>query len=441
MIKLFCIHIVMISMISSFANAGSEEAQLQQAVMDRGMEEAKAKELEEKALFKREQDERRLRHVQKEITEHKYQIEAFKQRQEKALQELENLNAEQTDLDIRLNALKEEKQKYDQESSQVISTLNMDLQTFTVKQSTLAKEIEALAQKRKVTEREINNKAVEIQTLKASASRMEAVRAELESKVAELETDEMKTRTDWMQTKIQIAETYKQKDLALQKFNETKSKRDQAMKDLQLAQSELAKATKQRNEILKKTDMDVARFEKEIQAAQKSRIFAESEQIRLDAELAKIREYGIRMKETRDQALLQSDQSDAMVWKSNLNLETARSELSQAVSDYDKKGFSLAKDQARAQGLEEAAAAAEVMKSAKSLGARQVSSYSSGPLWKTNLQCEAFAQPDRASSKKGFLKPGQKFPNVLLNGGWAKIQNAAGAVIYVEEKCGQYDNE
>lgn len=440
MTKMVLLYIASFLSFLSLAYAGSEEAQLQQAIQDRGYEEAKAKEMEEKALLKREQEERRLRQVQREITEQKYQIELFKQKQEKALQELESLNAEQTDLDIKLSEFKKEKEKYQQESAQTLSTLDSQLSEFTQKQKSLDKEVEELMQKRKRIEREITNKAVEIQTLKASASRMDTMRAELESKTAELETDEMRTRTEWMQTKVQAAESYKQRDLAQQRLAESKKKRDQAVKDLQIAQAELAKASKLRNEALKKTEIEVAKYEKEIQNAQKSRIFAESEQIRLDAELAKIREYGIRMKETRDQALMQADQSDALVWKSNLNLETARSELSQAVSGYDKKGFDLAKDQSRAKGMQEAAQAAEIVKSVQNAN-RQVSSVNQGPLWQTKIQCEAFEKPDRAAPKKGFLKQGQKFPYVELNAGWAKIQNSSGAVIYVEERCGQYADE
>lgn len=443
----------------------SGEAQLHQLIKESGAEETKAKELEERVTAEKDRYERRVRQVQKEIANQRYQIEGFKMRQDKAQQELESLSVNIGDLDSKLSALSDEKHDFDASTSQTLTLLESQRREAAEKQKALDSEIAELSKARKRAERSIVNKSIEVQTMKADLARLEATRAEIESKTAETEADEMRVRTEWMQTKIQTAEQMKQRDEAYARLAETKKRHDVAAIDLKNAQADLAKAQKERNDAMKRAEGEVAKYEKEIQGAHKARIAAESEQIRLDAEVAKIREYVARMKESHDQAIEQADQSEGLVWKSTLNLETARSELSRAVSGKDKSNFELQKMQNRERGIAAAADAATMVEAAqlerpkRTVAASSPTPSEAAPVqpgkpgyvgqpdppsmtkaWVTKSSCNAYEKPDKKLKPIGFFNEGQKFMGRVLKTGWVKIQSASGSAVYVEGNCGTYEN-
>jgi len=301
--------------------------------------------------------------------------------------------------------------------------------------------------------------------MKADVARLEATRAEIESKTAEMEADEMRVRTEWMQSKIAAAEQLKMRDEANTRLNEAKKRRDVAALDLKNAQADLAKAQAERSVVAKKAETEVAKYEKEIQNAHRARIAAESEQIRLDAEVAKIREYVARVKESHDAAQEQADQSDGLVWKSTLNLETARSELSRAVSNKDKSNYDLQKMANRERGIAAAADAATIVEAAQltkpaAPGRKVAASAPVAPMpteskpgyvgqpdppsmtkaWVTSASCNAYEKPDKGLKPIGFFNEGQKFMGRVLKSGWVKIQSASGSAVYVEGNCGRYEN-
>lgn len=459
-----CLIILLIAVKSVTASAQAGEALLLQTIKDAGSEESKAKQLEERASLERERSERRMKQVESEISNQRYMIQSYKARQDQAKREYDMLSITTVDLEKRLEDIKAEKKDFEKNSSEQIAALEAQRSEAQAQQKRLDADILELSKARKKAERQIMNLSMEVQSMKAGVDRLQAARAELESKTAETEADEMRIRTDWMQSKVQTQEHIKQRDESLARLAEAKKRRDIAVNDLKSAQAELAKAQKDRDVSMKTAETEVARMEKEIQSAHRSRIASESEQIRLDAEVAKIREYVARMKESHDQALEQADASEGLVWKSNLNLETARTELAHSVSMRDKENFIKTKEDARARGMAAAAEAAELMEAAKvpariekpsipearseeTPKKRETASLVGQPdppsmtkPWITNSKCDAYERPSKATKPVGFLNAGQRVTGRQLKSGWVKLQNPDGAIVYVDGKCGQYEN-
>lgn len=439
-------------------SSSSAEATLHDVISESAMEEAKAKELEEKTAAEKDRLERRMRQVQQEISQKRYEIEGFKMRQEKAKQEMLNLSVGTEDLNAKLETIKREHAEFSQSTEETLKNLGSLKQEFSEKQKDLETRVVELSKARKRSERNMINQSLEVQAMKADIARIEATKAELESKMAEMEADEMKVRNEWMQTKLATAESQKQKDDANARLNEAKVRRDMALKDLQISQAELAKAQKDRNDSVKKAEVDVAKYEKDIANAHRERIAAESEQIRLDAEVAKIREYVARMKENQEDAAEQASNSQGLVLRSTLNLETARTELARSVSAGDKVNFERQKEQAKARGMAEAAQAADIVSTIAGMRAdataskRAVASAKSEPAsapvqaagrrtWITSGRCSAYEKPNLQAKSVGYLGQGEKFSAMpAKKPGWVRIYGAGG-LIYVEGKCGDYANE
>lgn len=461
--QIVCLTTLLITVKSATAFAQAEEALLLQTIKDAGSEEAKAKQLEEKAAVERERSERRLKQVESEIANQRYMIQSYKLRQDKAKQEYDMLSVTTVDLEKKLEDIKAEKKDFEKNSGEQIANLEAQRTEAQVQQKKLDADIVELAKARKRAERQIINLSMEVQSMKAGVDRLQAARAELESKTAETEADEMRVRTDWMQAKVQTQEHIKQRDESVARLAEAKKRRDMAVNDLKSAQVELSKAQKERNDSMRLAEIEVAKMEKEIQNAHRARIASESEQIRLDAEVAKIREYVARMKESHDQALEQADASEGLVWKSNLNLETARTELAHSVSMKDKENFIKSKEESRARGMAAAAEAADMIEAVKAPvraekpsvpeakkdepKKRETASVVGQPdppsmtkPWITNSKCDAFERPIKDSKPIGFLNAGQRVTGRQLKSGWVKLQNPDGAIVYVDGKCGQYEN-
>jgi hypothetical protein len=187
----------------------------------------------------------------------------------------------------------------------------------------------------------------------------------------------------------------------------------------------MAKAEKVRNETSKRVQGEVAKYESDIMKANKSRIANDAERIRLESEVAKINEYATRMKDSRDQTLEQQTTSEGLVLKSSLALESARSALTRTVESNDQNSYRADREASRARGLANADEAAQLVQG--------------GRVWVTTENCKAYTTPS-TSKAAGFFDAGKKLLGKDHGSRWVEIMNGTGASVYIESRCGKYDN-
>jgi len=401
------------------------EAALTQIYTQEQIEQKKADDLQQKAEQQRDLYEKRKHEVETEVAAHRYKIEGLKIQQDKAQQELDVLKVDLDHVKGDLASYQAEHQQLDDSSKATMEYLMGQKKDLAEKQKSLDDELKSLADARKKAEHDIYMMAVDIEHYKSEIAKADTKVQEAQTKQAGLDADEMKIRGEWMASKMAAAEHLKQRDEALSNLSETKKRYDQAVKELASAKADEMKAEKVRNETSHKVQGDVAKYENDILSANKKRINAEAERIRLESEVAKIQEYGTRMKDTRDQTVEQEQTSEGLVLKSSLALETARSALTQDIAQGDQKEYKAEKEQHRQRGLANAEAASNLI--------------SGGRIWVTTENCKAYSAPSTKHAA-GFFDAGKKLLGKDHGSRWVEIMSGSGNSVYVESRCGKYDN-
>jgi len=401
------------------------DASLTQIYTQEQIEQKKADELQNKALEQRDLYEKRKREVEQEIASHRFNIEGLKIQQDKAQSELDLLAVDLQHVNGDLASYQAEHQQLDESSKATMAYLEQQRKEFSDKQRALEAELKSLAEARKRAEHDIYGMAMDIEHFKADIAKLDTKVQEAEATRASMDADEMKVRSEWMQTKLAVAEHMKQRDVALEQLSETKKRYDQAAKELGVAHADLVKAEKIRNDTSKKVQADVEKYEHEIMQANKTRITNEAERIRLESEVAKIQEYATRMKDNRDQTLDQQNTSEGLVLKSTLALETARTALTRSVADSDQKSYRAEREQHRTRGLAAAEEASQLIQG--------------GRVWVTTENCKAYSAPNTKHAA-GYFDTGKKLLGKDHGNRWVEIMNGSGASVYVESRCGRYDN-
>ena len=152
---------------------------------------------------------------------------------------------------------------------------------------------------------------------------------------------------------------------------------------------------------------------------------AEAEKIRLESEVAKIQDYSARIKDARDQALDQQGHVNGLVLKSSLALESARTALATSVERSDQYQYKNEKAQHRARGLAAAEEASNLIEG--------------GRVWITSENCKAYKTP-ATRQPAGFFDSGKRLLGKDHGSAWVEVMNGSGSSVYVESRCGKYEN-
>jgi hypothetical protein len=400
------------------------EAALSEIYSQQQIEQRRAEELEQKAVQQRDLYEKKKREVEQQIAAHRFQIEGLKLQQEKAQNELDLLSTSMQHVTGDLSSYQAEHQQLDESSKATMQYLESQRTELAEKQKTVDAELDQLAAARKKAEHDVYQMGMEIERYKTDIAKNETKVQEADAKRADLEANEMKVRGDWMQTKMAVAEHMHQRDESLAQLADAKKRYDIASKELVEAKGDLAKAEKMRNETNKKVQTDVAKYEHEILQSNKNRIIAESERIRLESEAEKIQEYASRLKESRDKSIEEQNNSEGLVLKSTLALETARTALNNSVETSDQDAYKAEKVQHQARGMAAAAAASELVE---------------GRVWVTKESCKAFSRPNKRTPA-GFFESGKRVMARDHGSKWVEIIDGTGSSVYMQSQCGNYDN-
>ena len=401
------------------------EASLVQIYTQEQIEQKKADELESRAAQQRDNYEKQKREVEKQVAAHRFQIEGLKMQQEKAQGELDLLTVDLQHVNGDLSSYQAEHLQLDESSKATIKYLESQRTEMAAKQKAVDTELANLKEARQKAEKEVYNMAMQIERYKTEIEHAETKVQEAEAQRAALEADEMKVRGEWMQTKMAAAEHARQRNEAIAELGDAKKRYDQAQKELQQAKAELGQAEKQRGETQKRVQSEVSKYESDIMKANKNRIGNETEKIRIESEMVKIKEYASRLKENRDQSIEQNANSEGLVLKSSLALESARTALTSSVERADQNNYKAEKLQHQARGLANAEEASNLV--------------DGGRVWVTNKNCKAFTKPN-AKTPAGFFDSGKRLLAKDHGTRWVEIMNGTGASVYMESRCGNYDN-
>jgi hypothetical protein len=426
-------HILMIALVAYFAQAANaQEGQfyphgaLSNAHFVEQLEAKKADTLEHEAIQRRDDYEREKREVERQISAYQFQVEQLKLRQLQAQEEIDLINVNAKHVRDQIAQTESDHKKVDQETQATVARLETQRSELESDQKKMEKALADLLESRKKAEREIFARGVEIQRMTTDRERLQTKTTAAEAKRAALESEEMKTRTAWMQTKMQLAEVQRQHDNAVAEMEESKIRWNQAKKELSDAKSDLARAQAQRDNVVAKVNTDVSRFEQEILAANKAKIAAEAEQIRLVSEAEKMKDYAGRIRDTRDTAIEQEADASGMVLRTKVAVETARTELNQNVEAADRATFESDKAQSRKRGIAAAQEAADLVASTR--------------VFITTSKCKVYPEPNTSREPAGVIKQGKKVLGKDHGSGWIEVANGGGTPGFIDIKCGRYEH-
>ncbi|MBX3022266.1 MAG: hypothetical protein KF799_11390 [Bdellovibrionales bacterium] len=428
MVKKWTLQFLLISLIPALAHAQEDQyfphGALSNAYYQEKAEQAKADEMEREAVRKRDDYENKRRESERQVAGHKYQIEQLKTRQAKAQEELEMLNASLQHVRDQIRGYETQHAQLDKDTQTVLKRLQGERSVMEAEQKKMEATIADLTLARKRSEREIYEKGIDVQRMKTDTARLETKLAAADAKKTALDAEEMKMRTDWMQAKMALAEAQRQNDEANAQLNEARERWNLAQKDLSETKADLSRVQKARDSVVGRVNDEVARYEKEILAANRAKIAGEAEQIRLSSEAEKMKDYAARIRETRDQAAEQETETNGLVLRTKVAVETARSELHRDVESSDRRVLLNEKAESKRRGLASAAEAAALL--------------NGGRVWMTKQKCKAYLTPNSSGQAVGFFESGRKLMGRDSGGNWIEISNGAGKSVFVEGSCGDY---
>lgn len=137
-----------------------------------------------------------------------------------------------------------------------------------------------------------------------------------------------------------------------------------------------------------------------------------------------MRDYASRIRDTRDQMAEQETETNGLMLRTKVEVESARTELSRGVEHMDRASLLAEKEASRKRGLASAEEAVKLMD-----GARP---------WMTTQKCKAFLKPNSSGQPVGFFEGGKKLLGKEAGAGWVEITNGTGKSVFIEAKCGDY---
>lgn len=418
--------LTMFLLASQLVHAQSME-ELASIIAQESDERRKTQELEENVIAQKDRAEKLRRQNEIKILTHKNNIETLKASQEKYQREIDSLQIEFVTLDGRDQDFQKEWTLFEAEYAKNLSSYEKLKKEYLEKQQKLNESI-ALFEKQKL-DAENNNylKGMELQRLKSEYAALETRAQQADTVRAVAEADELVTKTSLMQIKIAIADKIRQGDEAETLAQLTRRKLDKANGELTLAQNELAKYDKIQNETSRKVYQDVAKYEKEIIAANSKRMLAESEKIRLQTEIEKLKDYSSRIKSNYDKAVTEQSDASSMVLKTRLAVHAARTELNSQAQAVDQQDARQNKAEAKNRSIAATAQVAEMFSGTKQ--------------WIGSTDCKMYSEPSSSAKIKGSIARNSRVLARESVPGWVEVIDGSSIALFIESRCGRYSSE
>lgn len=408
------------------AHAQSSDSSMLEHYAQLQAEQKKAEAIEEKARAQKEVVDMRRQDAERDVVTRKNKIENLKVQQEKSKNELDLLTHQLHKVNTDLESYKTEQKQLEESAAATLRYLESQRQELSSRKQELEAELRSIEGARKKAEHDVYLLAVDIEHFKADIAKSDTKVQQAQAKRAAVEADEAKLRSEWTEVKNQIVEHKKAQEAALAEIVDAKKQYDIAHKQLAEAKFELAKTEKARNDAVKRSQDEVGRFEREIAAANKARLVAEAEQIRMDTEVARVHQYSTRIKALRDHNLDMQAAAESMELKTNLAVEAARSAHSRAMEVSDQVIFKKEKETQKTRQMAAAVPAAPLEQA--------------GRIWKTSADgCQAYKQADQ-KDKANFFGAEKKLLAREHGGEWIEIMNGSGASVFVPASCGSFQN-
>jgi chromosome segregation ATPase len=390
------------------------------------IEERRAEELEQSAIAEKDRLDKARRDAEAEIAEHKYRIEGIKMRQDKATQELDAVSTDLATIKEQVSVVQTEHKQTEENAQATLDYLAAVQKELVTKQSQLNEETQQLTVMKKRAVDSIYAKGVEMERMKVEVAKAQTRIEDLRAQAADLGAREMQVRTEWMQNKLTVAEFNRQKAEAMAQLQETNKSLTKAQSDLTNSRKELAAAEAGKRHLQNEIADKMAKYEREIAAANRARINAEAERIRVDSETQKIREYAARIKEKRDQVMNEKEDAEGLVMQSSLALEGARTDLTQAAESENKNAYSKMRREAQSRGIAAASKAYKMVDGARPF-------VMSG-------KCDGYRSPASTDVSGSYAK-GSKIFARPAGADWVEVLNGSdGKPSYLNSKCGSFEN-
>ncbi len=403
------------------------EGALQSAYEEEVAQIKRTEELERRATRINDSIEAKKNQIEQQISAKRFKIEKLKLKDEQIGSEMKASSTDLEDLQKDLSSVEQEYFLFKQKADDQVAFSESAKKNLEQANKQLAESRERMQSARDSISKMLYSNKNEIQKMRAESSVMEAKIDSLESQAADLESQEAQSRLEIATLKKQIMDKNDEIKNQSNALAEAKRKADSAQMDLRVAKAEFDKVEKSKNETEKRVLAEKSKYEELIFAALRSKSVLETERIRIDAELEKIKSYaeGFKRAQASAQEELSTEQNRNM--EAKLVLQTVKATLMQDLVQFERDGYKKDKQVAQSRKLASVSETAEIADGSRS--------------WVVNKSCSLFS---RASSKSdrvpaSEVQVGQKIFGQDYSEHWIRVKGGTNATGFIRKDCGHFE--
>lgn len=362
---------------------------------------------------------------QVQMTARKAKIEAFKRRQEQIRSEIKLMNDEVVDYQQKSEKIEGEYGKAEQEHEDFQANLESERQKLDSMKLKYETVLAQLGERHERTKKSIALNMTQNLQLKMQLANTATAIESIQTQVADAQADEMKTKAEWMSLKAQIEDQKGERSKRLQAATEAQKEYQKSLVAEKAAQMELAVVQKSLAEVSHKTNEEIRRLEEATLSAQKSKMIADTNQMKAEAESDKIKGYVVMVKKAAVEMIASEHESVDLMRGAQLALETARSELSMGVAQADQTTFRREQRRAEVRSLASVEQSEAIMPEGRSF------------VLKTSCQAHQRARSASPSAGAEFAA-GYHLAASRGPGKWVTTQ-VEGHPAYLKSECGSFE--
>ena len=307
----------------------------------------KAEDAEREAATVRETTTQTQADLERQISQRKSRIEALKVKQEQIMSDLKSMETEVADYQKKFDLVQGDYTTAEEKHENFLANLEKEKADLETAKTKYDNALAQLNERHDRTQKAINGNLVQLNKEKVELAAITTAIQSLESQVASLEADEMKSRAEFMAYKSQTEEKKAEKAKKLALVTEAEKKYQTALNEQRAAQTELANAEKSLADTNVRVAADVRKYDESTMAAQRAKVIADTNKVRVEAEVEKLKTYLAMVKKANTEMMLAEHDSESNLMNAQLALEAAKSELAMNVSTGEQMGYRRAKQEAQ----------------------------------------------------------------------------------------------
>lgn len=384
----------------------------------------KTEEVERSRLQYQSLYEKKKSDAQDQLVRHKREIFENKLKQEKAAEDIELMQADLKQYEVKSKSMQEASADAEDKARQQMLVHGEERKRFENSQAQLEKETKKLYD----LQDRVQRTQVEIEKLRSQIGKNESAMLLIENDKMRLESEELEVRNNYTGMAARNREIELRKKQSMTEVADMTRKLEQSRNDFFQARRENERLERELVSMTQKSNMEKAQLMAEMKRLDDGMKKMEAERIRNDAEkehigqqVAQVRDEMIDARKKHMAAQSEMSESNAVIMESRLALDQAKSDLVREYAQFEGSNLRNENRKVKMRNLASLAEASDMLN-------EQV-------LTRAVKGCPVRREPSSVGPVVSQIKEGTKLIAAPAEGGWYKILNTSGAAQYVDQTC------